>query len=283
MAYSRSLKFEDRSNLPELGYIPKHEFPKFEGTNPRMWIKKYCKYFTLCKVPDDQKVDLPSLNMVDKAKSWVYSYLSTRSAVDWNDFVLLMNHKCQFKEPQLFTVAIPGLDEVDTIIVNLEEQEEVSVMHPFISFSALTGITHNFVDIHLAEMLGCKSEAILGCDMVLGNSCVEFKGVSSKKLKPSCPVQVGCNTGTHTYMVIELNALKSQFAQVFEEPTYLPPKRCIFDYRINLDKMGVAMLVATWRVEYGWDPSKIVEAKAILWGLKVTVNIDLVSIIGRGE
>uniref|UniRef100_A0A803N696 Uncharacterized protein n=1 Tax=Chenopodium quinoa TaxID=63459 RepID=A0A803N696_CHEQI len=69
MADSRSPRSEDRVNQPKMGYIPKLEFPKFDGSNPRVWIKKRCKYFTLCKIPDDQKVDLASLNMIDKAEN----------------------------------------------------------------------------------------------------------------------------------------------------------------------------------------------------------------------
>lgn len=53
------------------GYVPKLKFPKFNGTNPRMWIKKYNKYFHLCKIPEEQKVDLACL--VEKAEQWVSS------------------------------------------------------------------------------------------------------------------------------------------------------------------------------------------------------------------
>ncbi|XP_056698524.1 uncharacterized protein [Spinacia oleracea] len=72
-----------------LGMHPKLTFPKFDGTNPRIWVKKCCKYFSLCKIPEEQKVDLASLNMTDKAESWMMIYLSVRKSiiVDWNDFV----------------------------------------------------------------------------------------------------------------------------------------------------------------------------------------------------
>ena len=41
-----------------LSFMPKLEFPKFDGSNPRVWIKKASKYFELCKIPDEQRVDL---------------------------------------------------------------------------------------------------------------------------------------------------------------------------------------------------------------------------------
>lgn len=93
------------------------------------------------------------------------------------------NHKCQFKEPQLFTVEISGLGEVDAEIVEMVEEEVNMVLDPCISMSALSGSpnyhtmrvkavtkgnpihilidsgsTHNFLDIHLAKKLGCELE-----------------------------------------------------------------------------------------------------------------------------
>ncbi|XP_056692219.1 uncharacterized protein [Spinacia oleracea] len=72
-----------------LGMNPKLSFPKFDGSNPRIWVKKCCKYFDLCKIAEDQRVDLASLNMVEKAGGWVMNYLSVRKhmMVEWNDFV----------------------------------------------------------------------------------------------------------------------------------------------------------------------------------------------------
>uniref|UniRef100_A0A803MXW2 Uncharacterized protein n=1 Tax=Chenopodium quinoa TaxID=63459 RepID=A0A803MXW2_CHEQI len=300
-------KPDDRTVQPKLGYNPKLEFPKFDGSNPRIWIKKCCKYFDLCKIPENQKVDLASLNMSGKAENWISSYLANRVRVDWSDFVIDLttrlkdekginvveefnklqqsgsiesfvdefenlrsimlqnniclpekyllesfigglkpglrpffrafkpqtivaaveyvpadvraekiakglcyycdapydrNHKCQFKEPQLFTIEIPGLDEVDYVVVQLEEQgveEEIEHLDPRISCSALTGAqsyhtmrvtarvgdtllhtlidsgrTHNFLDTHMASKLGCKAEPIEGQAVMIadGNQLV---------------------------------------------------------------------------------------------------------------
>ncbi|KAL2941402.1 UDP-N-acetylmuramate--L-alanine ligase [Bienertia sinuspersici] len=56
--------------------------------NPRIWIKKCYRYFLLCKIPDDQKVDFASLYMIDKAEGWVSSYLTVCKSVDWDDFLI---------------------------------------------------------------------------------------------------------------------------------------------------------------------------------------------------
>uniref|UniRef100_A0A803MQL7 Retrotransposon gag domain-containing protein n=1 Tax=Chenopodium quinoa TaxID=63459 RepID=A0A803MQL7_CHEQI len=93
---------DDRGNMPKLSYNPKLDFPKFDGNNPQLWIKKCCKYFTLCKIPEEQKVDLASLNMTGKAEGWITSYLSIRSSVDWQDFVIDVNGR--FKDEKSMNV-----------------------------------------------------------------------------------------------------------------------------------------------------------------------------------
>uniref|UniRef100_A0A803M6Z9 Uncharacterized protein n=1 Tax=Chenopodium quinoa TaxID=63459 RepID=A0A803M6Z9_CHEQI len=81
-------RLDEQRSQPKLGYNPKLESPTFDGINPMVWIKKCCKYFNLCKIPDDQKVDLASLNMTGKAKNLISSYLAKRSNVDWSDFMI---------------------------------------------------------------------------------------------------------------------------------------------------------------------------------------------------
>lgn len=39
--------------IHQFGYAPKREFPQFDGTNPRSWIKKARKYSKLCKISDE--------------------------------------------------------------------------------------------------------------------------------------------------------------------------------------------------------------------------------------
>lgn len=71
-----------------LGYTPKIAFPKFDGSSSRTWIKKCVKNFSLCKIPEEQKVDLASLHMTDKAEVWVSNYLAIKKNVDWSEFVI---------------------------------------------------------------------------------------------------------------------------------------------------------------------------------------------------
>ena len=65
---------------------PKIQCPTFNGINPRNWVKKCNRYFSLCKIAEESKVELASLYMIDKAESWVPSYLANRTDVSWEDF-----------------------------------------------------------------------------------------------------------------------------------------------------------------------------------------------------
>ncbi|KAL2932865.1 Protein PSP1 [Bienertia sinuspersici] len=84
------------------GMIPKLGFPKFDGSNPRAWIKKCSRYFYLCKIPDDSRVDLVALHMVDKAEAWVTSYLAARRCVGGDDFILDLT--ARFKDDKSINV-----------------------------------------------------------------------------------------------------------------------------------------------------------------------------------
>ncbi|XP_074278160.1 uncharacterized protein LOC141601756 [Silene latifolia] len=72
----------------QFGYVPKIEFPSFHGENSRLWIQKCEKYFNLCKVPDDQKVDLAAIHMIGKAESWFNAYIAARNFVSWSTFII---------------------------------------------------------------------------------------------------------------------------------------------------------------------------------------------------
>ncbi|KAH9615398.1 hypothetical protein KSS87_015381, partial [Heliosperma pusillum] len=71
-----------------LKFTPKLEFPSFDGSNPRIWMKKCLKYFNLCKIPEEQRVDLASMYMVGRAESWFNSYIVVRQHVEWHDFIV---------------------------------------------------------------------------------------------------------------------------------------------------------------------------------------------------
>ena len=88
---SKNTTQSEVNNLKSYNMIPKLHCPSFDGTNPRIWLKKYSRYFSLCGIFEDAKVDLASLAMTGKAEVWVTSYLATRQHVEWVDFICDLN------------------------------------------------------------------------------------------------------------------------------------------------------------------------------------------------
>ncbi|VFQ92985.1 unnamed protein product [Cuscuta campestris] len=77
-------------------FNPKIEFPSFEGGNPREWIKKCRQYFSLCKVPEEQQVNLASIHLKGRAEIWFSNYGQGRNNMCWDEFV--MDLGARFKE-----------------------------------------------------------------------------------------------------------------------------------------------------------------------------------------
>ncbi|XP_056688530.1 uncharacterized protein [Spinacia oleracea] len=116
---------EINSSQKSLGYNPKLSFPKFDGTNCRIWIRKCSKYFSLCKIADDQKVYLASLNMVDKAESWVSSYLSARGNVEWHEFCLDLAARFKDTRGTNSVEKFNKMTQTDSIETYLDEFEDL--------------------------------------------------------------------------------------------------------------------------------------------------------------
>jgi len=68
-------------------FNPKIEFPYFDGSDPKGWIKKCTRYFTLCKIMEDQKVDLAALHLRGQAEIWFNSYILGRRNLAWEEFI----------------------------------------------------------------------------------------------------------------------------------------------------------------------------------------------------
>lgn len=73
-----------------LSFPPKIEFPKFDGKDPNEWIRKCGKYFELCRISENQMVDLASLYMTGKAAIGVASYLALKPKVGWLQFSIVV-------------------------------------------------------------------------------------------------------------------------------------------------------------------------------------------------
>jgi len=80
--------FDGNNSGNAFKFLPRIEFPVFDGTNPRVWIKKCGRYFNLCKIPEAQQVDLASIHLKGRAEVWFTSYNAVKKNVDWDEFIV---------------------------------------------------------------------------------------------------------------------------------------------------------------------------------------------------
>ena len=86
-------------------FNPKIEFPYFDGSDPKGWVKKCIRYFTLCKIMEEQKVDLAALHLRGQAEVWFNSYILGRRNIAWEDFIFDLC--ARFRDCLLYTSPSP--------------------------------------------------------------------------------------------------------------------------------------------------------------------------------
>ncbi|XBI36502.1 hypothetical protein VPH35_122003 [Triticum aestivum] len=62
---------------------PKHDFPRFDGTTPRIWLERCVSYFELYRVPPHNWVTTAALYMEGLAAMWLQAYRQKHPGVSW--------------------------------------------------------------------------------------------------------------------------------------------------------------------------------------------------------
>ncbi|KAL8158626.1 hypothetical protein V2J09_000163 [Rumex salicifolius] len=73
--------FDGRSGF---GRFPKVDFPLFDGTNPRLWIRRCERYFLIFQIHDAQKVSLASMYVCGKAEVWLQGFMLQNLTDSWS-------------------------------------------------------------------------------------------------------------------------------------------------------------------------------------------------------
>ncbi|XP_026399605.1 uncharacterized protein LOC113295486 [Papaver somniferum] len=74
---------------------PKLKFPKFDGNNPRSWIRKYNKFFQLYLMDEDQKVMVAYIDLEGKEDVWYQDYQVGREVILREDLCSNINFRFQ--------------------------------------------------------------------------------------------------------------------------------------------------------------------------------------------
>ena len=70
--------------------LPKLDFPKFDGENPRLWRDRCEMYFDVYGVSESSKTRFAALNFSVTAASWLHSVECKGRVSDWDQFCTLV-------------------------------------------------------------------------------------------------------------------------------------------------------------------------------------------------
>ncbi|XP_026396109.1 uncharacterized protein LOC113290739 [Papaver somniferum] len=77
--------------------IPKLDFSRFDGDNPRGWIQKSERYFHLNNIEEHLKVNIIAIYLEGKAEKWFLNFQVNRTRITWSYLCL---HLCaRFENP----------------------------------------------------------------------------------------------------------------------------------------------------------------------------------------
>lgn len=64
--------------------MPKMDFPRFDGTDARIWLDKCAAYFAMYQIPPSFRVSAASIHMVGTIAHWFQSYNMTPGYQQWD-------------------------------------------------------------------------------------------------------------------------------------------------------------------------------------------------------
>jgi hypothetical protein len=67
---------------------PRHDFPKFRGETPLLWIDQCLTYFDMFHIPSNQWVSMASLYLEGNAALWYQAYKRRHGALSWSTFMI---------------------------------------------------------------------------------------------------------------------------------------------------------------------------------------------------
>ncbi|KAF9606470.1 hypothetical protein IFM89_025444 [Coptis chinensis] len=64
---------------------PRLDFPRFDGVNPRAWVRKGNQFFYIHPMEESTKVKVASLYLEGRADSWFLEYQEGREIIEWTE------------------------------------------------------------------------------------------------------------------------------------------------------------------------------------------------------
>ena len=68
-------------------FLPRIDFPSFDGKNPVDWLEECKFYFEAYQIPEDYKSRMATMNFVGVAKEWFSCYRVEHPNPSWSELV----------------------------------------------------------------------------------------------------------------------------------------------------------------------------------------------------
>ncbi|TXG71290.1 hypothetical protein EZV62_006225 [Acer yangbiense] len=123
---------------------PKLNFPKFDGTDPKAWIRKCERFFLIYPVEPEKKVIVASIHFEKKAETWFQTFYALKGNIGWEEFT----------------------DSLLVRFLDLEQEDVVGEFQRLKQTSTVTNFQDRFEELQprlISKNLGLSDEFFLAC------------------------------------------------------------------------------------------------------------------------
>jgi hypothetical protein len=96
-------------------WVPKMDFPKFDGSDVRIWLGKCSSYFQLYAIPHDFRVTAAPLHMIDKASHPYQTYKHSPGSHSWEHFVVAVSQEFEVNTHRMKTMELLNLRQTGSV------------------------------------------------------------------------------------------------------------------------------------------------------------------------
>ncbi len=104
---------------------PKLEFPTFGGEDPRVWIENCEQYFEVYQIPHQQWLNIATMHMIGRARTWKQSYFVHKNEVGWAEFVASLYRRFTRTGERYLVREFSNLRQLDKVERYQERFEEL--------------------------------------------------------------------------------------------------------------------------------------------------------------
>ncbi|XP_026428528.1 uncharacterized protein LOC113324426 [Papaver somniferum] len=112
----------------QLNRVPKLNFPRFNGDNPRGWIQKCERYFWLHNIDESRRVDIAAIYLDGKADKWFLNFQVGRNRVTWFEFTHGICIRFENPVEENFIGSFNKLVQINSVEEYFEEFESLKAL-----------------------------------------------------------------------------------------------------------------------------------------------------------